>query len=324
MITAPPRRLRAALAVVAAVTVATVLAACGASGDAGAASDGATRTVTTAKGKVTVPEHPQRIVSVQSYATESLLDLGVTPVGVEDTGEQYVPTRYLDRWKKITKVAQGADIDFEKIASLKPDLIVGVDVPYLDKAYTKLKAIAPTVFASFDETSTWEEYPKAVSSFVNEQAGYEKLKSAYEGEIARVKSTYATQLASLKWDVIQGGFDEGNYWIYPTDTPASSILAAIGAQFATATADAKSGETNSVSYEQAGLLSDATAILYYENNDGTPANNIDKLFALQSYQQLPAVTSGMAVGTPDFLPGSYSDATGIVLDVEKALKKAAS
>jgi iron complex transport system substrate-binding protein len=319
-----PRRLRAALALIGAATVVVALAACGTSSGDASAADAATRTVATAKGDVKVPVHPMRIVSVQSYSTESLLDLGVTPVGIEDTGEQYVPPRYLARWKKITKVAQGATIDYEKIASLKPDLIVGVDVPYLDKAYAKLKAIAPTVFAAFDENSTWEEYPKAVGSFVNDQAGYEKLRDGYRDEIARVKKEYATQLATLRWDVIQGGFDEGNYWIYPTNTPASSILAAIGAQFATATTNAPKGETNSVSYEQADLLSDATAILYYENNDRTPANNIDKLFALQSYQQLPAVTSGMAVGTPDFLPGSYSDAAGIVQDVEAALKKAAA
>jgi iron complex transport system substrate-binding protein len=317
------RRIRAALAVVGAATVLVVLAACGTSGGS-AAADGATRTVSTAKGDVTVPEHPQRIVSVQSYATESLLDLGVTPVGVENTGEQYVPPRYLDRWKKITKIATSDAIDFEKIASLKPDLIVGVDVPYLDKDYAKLKAIAPTVFAPFSETSTWEDYPKTVGTFINDVAGYEKLRDHYTAEVARVKKEYATQLATLKWDVIQGGFDEGNFWIYPTDTPASSILASIGAQFASATTSAPSGEVNSVSYEQASLLTDATAILYYENNDGTPANNIDKLFSLQSYRQLTAATTGMAVGTPDFLPGSYSDAEGIIGDVEAALKKAAA
>jgi iron complex transport system substrate-binding protein len=325
MITASaPRRIRAALAAVGAATVLVVLAACGTSGGQAASADDATRTVSTAKGDVKVPVHPTRIVSIQSYATESLLDLGVTPVGIEDTGEQYVPQRYLARWKKITKVAKGADVDFEKIASLKPDLIVGVDVPYLDKDYDKLTAIAPTVFAPFSETSTWEDYPKSIGGFVNDVAGYEKLRSGYDAEIARVKKDYAAQLSTLRWDVIQGGFDEGNFWIYPTDTPASSILASIGAQFASATASAPSGSTDSVSYEQASLLTDATAILYYENNDGTPANNIDKLFSLQSYQQLTAVKNGMAVGTPDFLPGSYSDAEGIVHDVEAALKKAAA
>ena len=233
-------RLRAVLIAVAAATVVTVLAACSTSGTSAdaAAADSATRTVSTAKGDVKVPTHPKRIVSVQSYATESLLDLGVTPVGVEDTGEQYVPTRYLARWKKITKVAQGSDIDFEKIAALKPDLIVGVDVPYLDKDYAKLSAIAPTVFASFSESSTWEEYPKAVGSFVNETAAYQKLRAGYLDEIATVKKKYASQLSTLKWDVIQGGFDDGNFWIYPTDTPASSILAVIGARFASATSSA--------------------------------------------------------------------------------------
>ncbi|MFJ5269793.1 ABC transporter substrate-binding protein [Streptomyces sp. NPDC088358] len=45
----------------------------------------------------------------------------------------------------------GADIDYERIAALKPDLIVGVDVPHLAKAYRKLSAIAPTAFTSFSD-----------------------------------------------------------------------------------------------------------------------------------------------------------------------------
>ncbi len=322
MITSSRPRWRAALAVVASAAVLTVLAACSGTASAAAADTGATRTVATAKGDVKVPAKPERVVSVHAYSTESLLDLGVKPVGVEDVGEQYVPTRYLDRWKTIPKVAQGATIDYEKIASLRPDLIVGVDVPYLDKAYAKLKAIAPTVFAPFSETSTWQDYPKAVATFVDDTAGYQKLRDGYEADIADVKKTYAAQLAALKWDIVQGGFDEGNYWIYSTSSPVGNVLTSLGAQFASATTGTKAGATQSVSYEQADLLSDADAIVYYENNDGSPANNIDKLFALQSYQQLKAVTSGMAVGTPDFLPGSYSDARGIVTSIAAALKKA--
>lgn len=305
----------------AAVAAALLLAGCStaASGDDSSAS--ATRTVKTAKGDVAVPAHPLRIVSVHAYATESLFDLGEKPVGVEDVGEEYVPQRYLPQWKPTEKIAQGATIDYEKIAALKPDLIVGVDVPYLDKAYAKLKAIAPTAFAPFDENASWQVYPKYTADFVNAGTELAALQKKYTAAVETTKTTYADQLSTLKWDVIQGGFDDGNYWIYSTSSPVGSILTELGAKLASATSAVKSGGTNSVSYERTDLLSDADEIIYYENNDGTPANNIDKLFALAGYQDLAAVKAGHTVGTPDFLPGSYSDALGVVDSIAAALKK---
>ncbi|WP_416482415.1 hypothetical protein [Streptomyces sp. CL12] len=80
--------------------------------------------------------------------------------------------------------------------------------------------------------------------------------------------------------MIQGGFDSGNYWIYSSASPVGDILSRLGVRFASATASVGEGDTRSVSYERADLLKDAT---------------------------------------PDFLPGSYSDAMGVVDSVENAL-----
>jgi iron complex transport system substrate-binding protein len=296
------------------------------SGDtpAAAKTSAATRTVSTPEGKVTIPTHPLRVVSVHSWTTESLFDLGVTPLGVEDSGAEYVPQRYLARWTKVDKVAKGATVDFEKIAALKPDLIVGVDVPYLKQDYAKLSAIAPTVLAPFDDGQTWQNYPTYTADYVGADAKLAALKKKYDSAIAAAKKDYAPQLASMKWDVIQGGFDAGNYWIYSTTSSVGSVLTELGAQFASASAAVKPGGTNSVSYEKTDLLADADEIIYYTNNDGTPANDIDKLFALQGYQNLPAVKAGDTVGTADFLPGSYSDALGMLGSITDALKKAAA
>jgi len=316
---------RRILALTTGVAVAASLAACAASPSGAEDASAATRTVSTATGKVTVPEHPLRVVSVHSWTTESLFDLGVKPVGVEDSGEQYVPKRYLSRWKAVPKVASGADIDFEKIASLKPDLIVGADVPYLHKAYAKLKAIAPTVFAPFTDDTTWQTYPTYTASFVGKTAELKTLKAKYDSAIAEVRNKYTDQLATLKWDIIQGGFDDGNYWIYGTDSEVGEILGKLGARFASATTGVATNATGnasnlSVSYEQADLLADADNIIYYTNNDGSPANNIDKLFALPTFQKLPGAQKGHLIGTADFLPGSYSDAIGVVGTIGNALK----
>nr|WP_145487392.1 MULTISPECIES: ABC transporter substrate-binding protein [Streptomyces] len=308
---------------VAAAALALVLTACDSSSSTTGGSDGktaATRVVTTAHGKVTVPARPLRIVSVHSWSTESLFDLGLEPVGVENSGANYVPPRYLKRWKAAAKVTTGADVDYEKIAALKPDLIVGVDVPYLSKAYKKLSAIAPTAFASFSESSSWSAYPQATAGFVNGTAQLARLKQKYDDRIAAARKAVGPKLTSGKWDVIQGGFDSGNYWIYSSASPVGDILSRLGARFASATASVGKGETKSVSYERADLLKDADHIVYYTNNDGSPANDIQKLFALRTFKELPAAQKHQVVGTPDFLPGSYSDAMGVVDSIENALR----
>ncbi|MEU9971427.1 ABC transporter substrate-binding protein [Streptomyces sp. NPDC051014] len=305
---------------VAATALALALTACGSS-DSGStdARTAATRVVATAHGKVTVPVRPLRIVSVHSWSTESLFDLGLRPVGVENSGANYVPPRYLKNWKAAAKVTTGADLDYEKIASLKPDLIVGVDVPYLSKAYAKLSAIAPTAFASFDETADWTKYPDDTARFVNRPTQLNALKQTYEKRLAAVREKYAGTPADDTWDVVQGGFDSGNYWIYGSASPVGNILGKLGVRFASATASVAAGATKSVSYERADLLDDADYVIYYTNNDGSPANDIQKLFALDSFKRLPAAKDGHVVGTPDFLPGSYRDAMGVVDSVEAAL-----
>ncbi|MEW2164830.1 ABC transporter substrate-binding protein [Streptomyces sp. NPDC007084] len=320
---APARRMRALRPAVLGVALAVTLTACGSSsGTAGGSRDKSTstRVVSTAHGKVTVPAHPLRIVSVHSWSTESLFDLGLKPVGVENSGANYVPPRYLKGWKATAKVTTGADIDYEKIASLKPDLIVGVDVPYLSKAYEKLSAIAPTAFSSFGENSGWTEFPDATAAFVNRTARLATLKKEYADRITAVRNAHRSALAKSRWDVVQGGFDNGNYWIYGPGSAVGEILGKLGVRFASATASVAAGDTKSVSYERADLLKDADYVIYYTNNDGSPANNIQKLFGLKTFKSLPAAKNGHLVGTADFLPGSYRDALGVVDSIETALK----
>jgi len=277
----------------------------------------ASRTVTTSHGPLVVPTDPRRIVSVHSWTTESLFDLGITPIGVEDAGAEYVPARYLSTWKGIDKVITGSTLNAEKIAALHPDLIVGVSVPYLDKVYQQLSAIAPTAFIPFD--GDWKNYATSTAAFVNQAKKLDALKAGYDAKITQAKADYADVLATKKWDVIQGGFDQGNYWIYGPDSTMGQILTELGARFASASAAVKGDNTNSVSYEKAGLLSDADFILYYQNNDGSPANNISQLFAAAPFKKLAAARPGHLIGTPDFLAGSYGDATGALDTIVKAL-----
>src|SRR5687768_7678808 len=89
-------------------------------------------TVEHINGETTIPKQPTRVVSVGLTEQDTLLQLGVTPVGVTEWyGEQPSATwpwaRDLlgDAEPEVLTTSNG--FEFEKIAALEPDLIVGTN-----------------------------------------------------------------------------------------------------------------------------------------------------------------------------------------------------
>ncbi|AVY95831.1 MULTISPECIES: ABC transporter substrate-binding protein [Microvirgula] len=97
-------------------------------------------------------QHRQpRVITLEYHATEMVLALGVTPVGVADTGGY-------SRWVGVEKARLATAINvgnrqqpsLEAIAMLRPDLIVAVDFRHASlKAL--LERIAPTLMLSSSE-----------------------------------------------------------------------------------------------------------------------------------------------------------------------------
>src|SRR5690606_14608114 len=121
--------------------------------------DAATRVVDTPLGEVEVPTDPQRIVVLWGATLSSVVQLGFEPVaafGVEGDNSNlapYVPDDYpLDT---LEIVAAPREVNFEAVAAVDPDLILGGDVPHLVDSYDNLSAIAPTVLLTWDGTTSW-------------------------------------------------------------------------------------------------------------------------------------------------------------------------
>ncbi|MEU6853521.1 ABC transporter substrate-binding protein [Actinacidiphila alni] len=312
------------------------LAACGSGGsdsDAGSGSGGTagttsgakdgtkgTRTVDSAKGPIKVPAQPKRVVAINDFPMSAMFDLGQTPAGVFNAGEEYVPQRDLDRWKKVPKVSNGVGgaIEVEKVAALRPDLIIGIDVQ-ANLPYSQLSQLAPTVLLPFSKSKApWRDMADQTAAVLGVPTALDQLKKRYTQRVAEIKQKYAAVLGRVHWDLLQGGFDEGQWWLYGAGSPIGGILADAGAQFATASK--RLPVQQAVSYELVtGKLSDADAIFYYTTNDGKPANLGPKLFAQKSFQQLPATKAKHLFGSIYFLPGGYEDAIGTLDDFEKAL-----
>ncbi|MGA5699032.1 ABC transporter substrate-binding protein [Peterkaempfera bronchialis] len=309
------------------------LAACGSGGSGGSGSKGAagasagasaatTRVVDTAKGKVTVPARPQRVVILNDFPMAAMFDLGQLPVGLFNAGEEYVAQPYLERWRSIPKVSNGVGgtVEVEKVAALQPDLIIGIDAqPNLP--YEQLSRLAPTVLLPFSKSKTpWRDMAEQTAVVLGLPDALAKLKQRYADRAAQIRKERAAVLARYRWALLQGGFDEGQWWLYGPESNIGGILAAAGARFSSGSVRVK--EQASVSYELVtSRLSDADAIFYYTTNDGKPANLGPKLFAQQSFQKLPAVRAGHLYGSIAFLPAGYTEALMALDDFDSALRK---
>ena len=112
-------------------------------------ASGATRVVSHIMGETEVPENPQRIVVLSVEATETLLALGIKPVGavrsetMEPSENWFAHIR--DEMDGVPVIGLETQINLEAVASLQPDLIIGIKARQ-EALYPQLSAIAPTVF----------------------------------------------------------------------------------------------------------------------------------------------------------------------------------
>lgn len=156
------------LLLVAALAGSTLLAACGSGGTADTADAGSdTRTVTHRFGTVKIPSNPQRIVAIGATDGDVLAALGVKMVGVRGSGG-FSPDPTYPWLHKRAEIAgatviqpdANGNIDVEKVAALRPDVVFAVNSYISPKEeYDALSRFAPVVSAKTDDVASepWQE-----------------------------------------------------------------------------------------------------------------------------------------------------------------------
>ncbi|MFF5831857.1 ABC transporter substrate-binding protein [Streptomyces bacillaris] len=221
----PRRRLAAALSV-AALGVG-LLTGCGTetegkkSDDAPAAATGAFPvTVEHAFGSTKVEKAPQRVVSVGYTDDQAILAFGIKPVGMVDqypnpvgqvpdinTQWPWVKDKWGDTRPEVVMKNGDAGPNFEKIASLRPDLIIAVYSEVDQAAYDKLSKIAPTVGRTKTEkepfSAPWQDNAVHIAKALGKESeGKELVKGIQEKLDAAKKANpdFADQKAvALSW-----------------------------------------------------------------------------------------------------------------------------
>jgi len=274
----------------------------------GAAGSGAfPATVPHKFGETVVPEAPERVVSVGVTEQDILLQLGVIPVGVTEWyGEQPDAT-----WPWALDLLEGthpevlstADgLEFEKIAALDPDLIVGTNAGLTEKDYELLSAIAPTITSVEGSTqyfSDWQDQTLQIARALGREAEGQAIVDDLAADYAAVAAAHP-EWAGRTATFSQGGPYDGQLYVYP-DGLSTDFLTDLGFTITTGLEEyaAEAGSQAEISAENVGLI-DADVIVFATEDE----EMFQSLQEFGTVSSLEAVVGNRAVYTDAILAGA--------------------
>ena len=189
-------------------------------------SNFANREIKHAMGTTKVPETPNRVVVLTNEANDNVLALGVKPVGAVKSwwGNPYFKYIQADL-QGVPVVGEELQPSLEKIAALKPDLIIGSKVRH-QNIYPQLSQIAPTVYSQ-TLGADWKENFYLYAKAVDRKTKAQQLIAEWDRRVVDFRSKMGDRL-DLEISIVR--FLPGQARIYHRDNFAGKILTEIGFQ----------------------------------------------------------------------------------------------
>ena len=257
-----------------------------------------------ALGTTLIERPPERIATVNWSNHEVPLALGVVPVGMaaanfgDDDGDGLLPwvSARLDALGGPRPVLfdEGDGIDFEAVASTRPDVILAAHSGLSADDFAILSQIAPTVaFPHLPWTTGWRENIRMNSAGMGMEAQGEALIADLETQIAREVSKYPVLKGKRAIFVTHlDPTDLSRVPFYTDNDTRVAFLKDLGLQSPRIVTElSQSGRfAGEVSAEQIDLLDDVDIVITY----GTDA----LLGQLESYvltERMPAIARGSVV-----------------------------
>jgi iron complex transport system substrate-binding protein len=275
------------VAVLSALALAVGLAACGDDDSSDSSSGSGTNassasafpvTVEHKFGKTTIEKEPKRVVTVGYTDQDAILAVGVVPVGVGDFGGGY---KWRERpWAQDLlkgakpKVVSTTEINFEAVASLRPDLIIGINAGLKQDQYDKLSKIAPTIGQSgeyVDFGMPWDEQQMLVAKALGREEQGQKLVDETKAKFEAVRKEHPE--FEGKTSILGYGGPDG-YGAYATQDTRSRFLTDLGFKIP-AEIDKLAGKSFYAQFSQENFrLLDQDFLLMYGPQDNIEKNKI--------------------------------------------------
>lgn len=244
-------------------------------------------------GETTIPETPERVVTVGLMDQDAVLALGVVPVGTTEWyGEQ---PGALWPWAQaelgdapLPTVLDGSAIDYERILALQPDIILALYSNLSQEEYTLLSEIAPTVAPPEgvrDYGISWQQLTQMVGEALGQPDEAEELIAGLEARFEQIRADYTAFVGAsgLVATPYEGVF------VYGAEDPRGHLLSDLGFTLPEGLAEVVGGSFGgNLSMERLDLL-DTDVLVWL---DAVPGEGI---IADPLYAQLPVHTEGREV-----------------------------
>ncbi len=272
---------------------------------------------------------PKRIVALSGSWADSLLALGIQPVGV-GTLTGFGPADGKLSWQgdydaQVVALSLVGAPDYEAIAALDPDLILADYSANTPAVYQKLSEIAPTVaqLKAGDFVSPWRDQVRVLGRVVGLEHRAESLVAETEADIAAVRETFPAAAGKTFAIATVGGPSVGV--VGSESDAAATLLGELGLRLDPAVIELGKGRSRlTVSYEQARPALSADVLLVRSSRG---EESLEAM--IPGWDGLPAVRSGTAVMVDRPLSGAISDPSVLNIDllldsIRPALEKLAA
>jgi iron complex transport system substrate-binding protein len=258
-------------------------------------------------GTTTVPARPRRIVSVGLTEQDTILALGYKPIATTEWyGEQpyavwpWARTALGDSKPAVLHTDDG--FEFEKIAALRPDLIVGVNSGMSKGDYEKLSQLAPTIppgKGSTEYFSPWDTQVELIAAALGKPEEGRALVRGIEADYAKVAAAHP-EFRGRTATFSQNAFYDGLLYVYP-DGLGTEFLTMLGFKInpKLAPLQKQAGEQAAISAERLDVI-DADVIVFATEKP----SDVAALEKVPTFDKLAAVAEHRAVYTDGTLAGA--------------------
>jgi iron complex transport system substrate-binding protein len=256
-------------------------------------------------GSTVIPAEPQRVVSLGYTEQDSIVLFGVEPIAVRyafgPEDDVFFPWADEAAGAAAPVILPRAEVNFEQIAALDPDLIMGVTAGLAQSDYDALSAIAPTVVqpAEYVDFGTpWQVQTMVAGTALGQAARAAEIVAEVEAQIEAARAAHP-EFEGLSL-ALSGPSYEGEYPFHASDDTRTRFFVDLGF-VVPEELDAIAGESfyGALSRERADLLD--TDVLVFQSGSAEERAGIESDPILSA---LPVVADGRSI----FIEGSDYDA----------------